>query len=253
VPEDAAVVLCGDDELAYRDNRTPFVDGEGLRLDESYRLAHLPLVAPDHPRAIARQAGKSYDRGRHGRVVSLVVPVPPEALRGSPAARALDSEIRASCLAHKIAWHIVDRRQHRLHATVCGSLASGERLAMLDTVQRDALARLGPLTVELRGLFSGSLNIGRLYIRAYPEKRSGIDMFRRLQQIMGCRETMLYVVGLYNLVDDLEAAEAAALARLIDRWWDKPIARFHVPALWLLAAYDDLVLDGEIVETIALG
>lgn len=161
--ENAAAILCGDDELAYRDSRTPFVDGEGLLLDESYRLAHLPLVVPDHPRVIARRAGKSYDRGRH------------------------DPEYRP------------------------------------------------PLSSGLSG-------------KALRHRH-----VRRLQQIVGCRETRLYVVGLYNLVDDLDAAEAAALARLIDRWWDRPIARFHVPALWSLAAYDDLVLNAEIVETIPLG
>jgi hypothetical protein len=51
------VTLCGDDELDYLGSRTQFEQGQGLLLDEAYRLAHLPLVAPDHPRVIARRDG----------------------------------------------------------------------------------------------------------------------------------------------------------------------------------------------------
>ena len=77
-------------------------------------------------------------------------------------------------------------------------------------------------------------------------------MFHRIQQVMGRRETSLYVVGVYNLIDDLDAGEAAALSRLIDRWWDKPILRFEADALWLLGANDDLVLESTVVETLSL-
>ncbi|UYN94211.1 MAG: hypothetical protein KIT25_19550 [Enhydrobacter sp.] len=75
------MILCGDDELGYVASRTRFVAGRGLPLDDTYRLAHLPLVAPDHPRLIARDEGRGYVMGRHERVTSLVVPVPGEALR----------------------------------------------------------------------------------------------------------------------------------------------------------------------------
>ena len=64
--------LCSDDELGYVADRTTFVAGLGLALDENYRLAHLPLVAPGHPRVIARQPGRSYDMGRHPPTLSLV-------------------------------------------------------------------------------------------------------------------------------------------------------------------------------------
>jgi hypothetical protein len=67
-----------------------------------------------------------------------------------------------------------------------------------------------------------------------------------------CRRSDLYVVGLYNLIDDLEPAEAAALAGMIDRWWDKPLLRFCARTLWMLSASDDLVLDANVVEAIPL-
>ena len=72
---EAAPVFCQDGALAYDRSRTVFVPGQGLALDEAYRLAHLPLVAPDHPGVIPVKEGRYYTCGRHPRVVSLVLPV----------------------------------------------------------------------------------------------------------------------------------------------------------------------------------
>lgn len=246
------MTFCSDDELAYLASRTRFTEGKGLILDESYRLAHLPLVAADHPRVIRHVTGKPYLMGRHDAVESLVLPVSGDALQGSVAGRALEAELQAAPFGHKIAWNIVERRRSKLHATICGSLASGRGVAELSDRQREALAQLGPVRVELRGLFSGNVNLGRLYLKAYPEKRNGLNMFHRIQQIMGRQETSLYVVGLYNLVDDLDPIEASMLAAMISRWWDKPILTFRADMLWLLRAMDDLVLDGTVREAIPL-
>jgi hypothetical protein len=89
-------------------------------------------------------------------------------------------------------------------------------------------------------------------LRVYPERRSGANLLRKVQRALGCRETDLYVVGIYNLTDDLDSAEAAAMNDLVDRWWDRALLRFQVDALWLLGAMDDLVLEGEIAEWVAL-
>jgi hypothetical protein len=246
------VVLCDDGELGYRANRTRFADGQPLLLDEHYRLAHLPLVAPDHPGVIAHLEGKAYDRGRHPPVTSLVLPVPADALEQALVSSGLHDAVRHGPFAHKIAWHVLPQRRERLHATICGALASGPTLPVIGAAERQALAGIGGLTGELRGLFSGNVNVGRLYLRVYPEKRGGLNVFHRIQDILGVRRTDLYVVGLYNLMDDLDAAEAAALADLRDSWWDRPLLRLRVDALWLLRAFDDLVLDGGVLETIAL-
>jgi len=244
--------LCDDDDLGYLASRTAFAQGQGLLLDEAYRLAHLPLVAPDHPGVIARRAGRPYEMGRHEPVFSLSLPIADELLQQSAAYLALEAEFRASPLAHKIAWDIVERRRHKLHATLCGSLAIGQVPPVLDPAQRHALRGLGPVAVELRGLFSGNVNHGRLYLRVYPEKRGGTNMFHRVQQAMGRRPTDLHVVGLYNLIDDLDAVEYSALAELLDRWWDRPVVRFQAEALWLLGASDDLVLGPATVEMVPL-
>ena len=188
---------------------------------------------------IAGKPGTGYAMGRHDKTVSLVLPVP-------DVDHLLDAELRAMPFAGKIAWEIAARRRGKLHATLCGAPVA------LDAAQRQALADIGPITVEVRGLFSGSLNHGRLYLRVYPEKRDGWNLLARVQRLLGRRETGLYLVGLHNFTDDLDAHEAAALAQLIERWWDRPILRWQVEALWLLAAWDDLVLDGGVEETIPL-
>ena len=243
-------VFCGDEELGYLASRTRFSKGKGFTMDEAYRLAHLPLVAPDHPRVVARRAGSPYEMGRHGPVVSLVLPIASDDVLASENYRTLEADLKQSPFAHKIAWPIVEQRREKLHATICGAL---EALPGLAADCREALAGLGPLFVELRGLFSGNVNRGRLYLRVYPEKRRGVDVLRQIQRLMGRRETGLYVVGLYNLVDDLDAGEAAELAWLIEAWWDRPILRCRVDRLWLLSSRDDLALDSEILETIDLG
>ena len=233
------ILLCDDDDLGYRASRTRFAPGAGLALDEAYRLAHLPLVAPHHRKVIAARPGTSYDMGRHATAVSLVLPVPDIDFP-------FQAELEAAPFAAKIAWDIAERRRGKLHATLCGSPI------VLDEAQRQALQDIGPIAVELRGLFSGNINLGRLYLRVYPEKRDGENLLARVQRVLGKRQTGLYLVGLHNLTDDLDAQEAAALAALIERWWDRPIRRWQVDALWLLAARDDLVLDGGVEETISL-
>jgi len=242
-----------DRELGYERSRICFEVGAGLSPDETYRLAHLPLVAPHHPHVIPAREGTYYVMGCHPQVFSLVLPIPDEALLRSAAYQELNAELRAAPFAAKIAWDVLERRQAKLHATVCGSLAIGdEPLPVLDEDWRRYLALLGPVQIELRGLFSGNINVGRLYLRVYPERREGVNVLRQIQRTLGRRETDLYVVGVWNLTDDLDAAEADALSRIIEWWWDRPILRFQTDHVWLLCAMDDLVLDSMIVEVIPL-
>lgn len=247
--EAAGIELVGDEELAYLRSRTAFAPGAGMALDDGYRLAHLPLIDPGHPKAIARKDGTHYDNGRHPQIYSLVVPT--LGLTDAPAYRELEQELREVPFASKIAWDIVGRRQAKLHATVCGSLSVGVP-PVIDPAAREALSRMGPVAMELRGLFSGNVNRGRLYLRLYPERRDGQNALHLLQRALGRPTSDLYVVGIWNLTDDLDEAEAAALAALVGRWWDRPILRFHADRLWLMGASDDLVLDSGIVETLSL-
>ncbi len=249
MPSDTTTAFCDDAELGYRRVLTPFRDGEGLRLDETYRLAQLPLVVPDHPAVIPDMPGRYYRMGRHAVVHSLVMMIDPDALEASGAFGALDAEMRAAPFAAKVAWTMPPRRRHRLHATLCGELPGPP---FLDGKARAALAAIGAMEVEIRGLLSGNINIGRLYLKAYPERRGGENALHLIQRALGYRPSDLHVVGLYNLTDDLDAAETAALRDLLLRWWDVPLARLRIDSLAVLMSRDDLVLDAAIVETVPL-
>ncbi|HEY5793571.1 MAG TPA: hypothetical protein VIU82_01035 [Bosea sp. (in: a-proteobacteria)] len=251
VSEEAAPAFCNDAELGYLRSRTALPYGASLTLDEPYRLAHLPLVAPSHPGVIARQDGRFYEMGRHPRVFSLVLPIDEAKLAASEPLERLDDEMRRAPFARKIAWAVMPRRAGRLHATLCGTLSTGDA-PVLDPAARAALSRIGPFKVELRGLFSGNVNRGRLYLRLYPESRGETNPIHAIQAAFGRQPGDLYLVGLYNLTDDLDAGETAALAALIERWWDEPLLRFETTTLWLLGARDDLVLDAELADVLPL-
>jgi hypothetical protein len=245
-----ADLFCTDDALAYARSRTCFEPGHGMQLDEAYRLAHLPLVAPRDPRVIAARDGTPYDMGRHPTAYSVVLPIPAVTLEASPSYQTLDAELREAPFAHKVAWQLIDRRRERLHATVCGGL--GPDMPVIAPEACAALARLGPIRAEVRGLFSGNVNRGRLYLRVYPEQRAGVNLLHAIQRTLGHPTTDLYVVGIWNLIDDLDAAEAAALAGLVERWWPQVLLRIDVTELWVLGARDDLVLDAEVRARLTL-
>jgi hypothetical protein len=242
--------FCGDDALAYQPNRTRFESGQGMMLDDAYRLAHLPLIAPRDPRVIAEKEGTYYSMGRHPTAYSVVLPVSADALEASPAYQALAEELRVAPFASKVAWNIMDQRRERLHATICGGL--GTDRPIIESAAVASLTRLGPIMVEVRGLFSGNVNRGRLYLKVYPEQRADRNLFHAVQHVLGRPTTDLYVIGLWNLLDDLDASEAAVLAALVEQWWSRVFVRIEVSELWLLGARDDLVLDAEISTLISL-
>lgn len=246
----SAPVFCEDGELGYRRSLTDFTSP--LTLDESYRLAHLPLVAPEHPGSIARREGKFYEMGRHPAVYSLVLPVEDSALCASPAFLALEGELQAAPFAGKIAWDILPKRKDKLHATVCGSLSLAAPPVIADET-REALRKLEPFAVELRGLFSGNVNRGRFYLPVYPEKRAGRNALQEVQVAFGRTPGDLWLVGLYNLTDDLDAGETAALAEIVARWWGKSLLRLTVAEFQVLGASDDLVLDAHVETVLPLG
>lgn len=226
--------FCQDDQLGYQRGRTQFLHGKGLMLDEAYRCAHLPLVAPEHPSVIPTRTGSTYNMGRHDRMFSLVLPIPTDALLSSNGYQELERELRAACFAPKIAWDLLQQRKDKLHATVCGSLSVGEAPSISE-LQRQGLAQLGPIRIEFRGLFSGDVNVGRLYLRVYPEQRNGQNICQGVQRTLNRPQTDVYLVGVSNLTDDLDAIEASALNELLQQWWNRPLIQFDADHLWLLA------------------
>lgn len=238
-----------DAEMPYAAARTRFTPGEGLRLDEAYRRAHLPLIAPGHPDVIAEGGG--YRMGLHAPGSSLVLPVEAEALAESPAYRDLEAALKASPFAGKIAWDLLPRRAARLHATVCGGLDAPD--GRLPDAQRAALAAIPAVRFELRGLFSGNRNVGRLYLAVYPEMRAGEPAFGAVQRALGRPTNAMILMGQFNLRDHLDGAETAALAALLARFRDTLFLTATAHELSVLRSADDLVLDAAYTDRIRLG
>src|SRR6185436_19311996 len=98
------VTYCDEASLGYTAARRRFAPGETLRFDESYRLAHLPLVAPAHPAVLRSATGTDYQDGRYkSERYSLVVPVDFRDLAASASFQAVDAALRTSCFADKVA------------------------------------------------------------------------------------------------------------------------------------------------------
>ncbi len=243
--------FCNDSQLLYNDYETEFINGEGLLFDESYRLAHLPLVAPNHPRVIQTKSGTNYNAGTHEPVYSIVIPIYTEQLHSSAEFLKLYKELRASKISHKISWETFSERKSKLHATICGAISTEDPPAIEDKVFTK-LREIGPVSFRIRGLFSGNINIGRLYLKVYPEQRAGTNMFHVLQQIFGTPITHLYVVGLFNFIDELDHEEARELEMLLNVWRDIEFLEMEIEELWILKSRDDLVLNGNVVQTIPI-
>jgi hypothetical protein len=245
-----AVHYCSDEELEYARWRARIEPNQPLRFDDFYRVAHLPLVAPEHPAVLAQLAHLDY---RHGRCdkprFSLVLPIDAGELQRSTSFRALECELRSRSFADKIAWDLIAQRTEKLHVTLAGGLPEAGVEACAAVV-KSLLERRGPLRYRLGGPFCGTRNCGRIYFATYPEQVEGGDSFALLQDAVGAPRTGLYLLGYYNLRDELTAAEAAELRAFLDRWRTAELAELTSSSLLVIATYDDLALDSRIVARI---
>jgi len=237
-----ARAFCADADLRYEASRHRFVPGEGFVLSDDYRLAHLPLVDPSHPKIIASVPGKDYARGYYATPrYALAAHVPTETLNASAVYGALDADLRSRAVARKIAWATQERRRDVLHATIAGPVD----LQGADAYSRAGnawLARTGNAAIRLGGPFVGNRNHGRVYLPVYPETRGGTDMYADLQRAIGARASGFYAIGLWHLADDLNADEAASLAAWLERWGGETVAILDDPRLGILTTQDDQAL-----------
>jgi len=247
----AEISFCDDSQLSYDKFATRFHDNQGLKFDDSYRLGHLPLVAPDHPDIISTKPGTSYYNGVHEIVYSIAIPIAENELLSSRAFKRLVDEIKNTAFAAKLSWDTFEQRKSKLHATIYGLVSKGQAPNLKPEIYQ-ALRSIGPVSVNIRGLFSGNINIGRLYLKLYPELRDGRNMCHVLQKALGTPLTDLYVIGLFNFVEELNVSEARELNSFLRRWQDTDIIQLQLDKLWLLESKDHLVLDGAIVSSIPL-
>lgn len=245
------IVFCDDSQLSYDQFQTKFTDGQGLSFDDAYRLAHLPLVAPDHPLVIAKKPGSSYNRGVHDLVYSIAIPIDTDELLSSKAFIKLYTELNTANFSHKLSWENFAQRKNKLHATICSAISTKQAPKIEQRVYQQ-LRAIGPVSIRVRGLFSGNVNIGRLYLKVYPELRDGTNMCHEIQTIFNSPATDLYVVGLFNFVEELNSSEAQELSDILVLWRDVDIILSRFENLWLLKSRDDLVLDGGIEQLISM-
>ncbi|KQU64359.1 hypothetical protein ASC75_14605 [Aminobacter sp. DSM 101952] len=247
------MTFCDDAMMGYDAARRSFGPGATLDFDEAYRLAHLPLVAPGHPDALAGKDGTDYRNGRYATPRhSLVVPVDAGELGRSKAFRRFEAELRSFSFSDKIAWQIGRERASKLHATIVGGLAETD-LARCADAAAAALARLGALSLRIGGPFLGRINTGRIYLPVYPCCRDGEDVFALVQRACGARQTRFYVVGCYHFAAALSVAETADLSGLAERWRRRILAELPVTSLAVMATNDDLALSGRVVAAIPAG
>ena len=180
------------------------------------------------------------------------MPICGEALARSEGFAALSRALSSTRFAGKIAWSMMARRRGKLHATVAESLSADEVERLNAAELRDAMAALGPAEVELRGLFSGRINLGRLYLKAYPRRCGDTNLFAAVQRTLGRATTDLYPVGLLNLDDQLGPEEADELHALIALWWDRAVLRVAASHLVLMRSWDDLTLDAQTIGDVPL-
>jgi hypothetical protein len=244
------IQFCDDAMLNYASSRRVFGPGDTLTFDPAYRLAHLPLIAPDHPAAIRAVPGQDYRDGTYRKPRhSLVMPLRAQDLVRSPTFQALERDLRAASFAPKIAWDLGERRADKLHASIVNGLSEADIAPCAAAVAR-SLARLGSLSFRLGGPLAGNKNLGRIYFPVYPEAVDGDDAFGLVQDAVGRPRTRFYVVGYYNLVEELDAAETAELGRWLERWGSTTILETKLSALIVQATNDDLTLSGRPVTVI---
>ena len=238
------------ESLAYSASLWPYEPGARLTFDESYRLGHLPLVAPDHPAVIRSVQHLDYASGRYdARRISLILPVDADALAASATFQDIQRDLAARSLGGKVAWELSRRRASRLHATLVPGIAE-EDLAGVAARVAEVMETYGPLRYRLGGPFVGTRNRGRIYFTVFPEWIGDGDVFSLLQEALGVPRTRFYVVGYYNLTDELTGEESADLAAFLATWADATVAELTAPSLTLLATHDDLALESEVLASI---
>ncbi len=220
-------------------------------LDANYLTAHLPLIDPAHPDAIAASPDGTYQSGRYeAQRFSLVVPVLFAKLQASPAFQRIDHAIRSSSFAHKIAWQVMACRQKLIHATLCGGL-NGNDMAAIAQGLLAHLKRFGAPRYKLGGPLVGQKNTGRIYFPLYPEMREGKNAFHAIQDDLGLSRTDIYLAGYYNLSDHLDIRQTKELSDIIEQYGAAALFEGTAQEFWLLGTHDDLVLSGRIYHVVS--
>ena len=239
-------------EFRYDESRLDLAQAASLRFDDTYRLAHLPLVSPGHPLAIDHRSGLDYHQGTYERArYSLVAPISTDELTASGPYTRFAEEMAGASFNDKISATMLKRRIDRLHATITGGLQPAEAPRQAEAISSSFRGRHG-FGVRIMGPFLGTRNTGRIYLPVVPEIVRGEHAFGLIQRLLGLPVTGFYAVGVFNLDDELDQNQVRELHDVVERWKHETLAELRVTHLQILATHDDLALSARVLVDVPL-
>ena len=242
--------FANDESLGYATAQRQFSQGDSLIFDQAYRRAHLPLVNPVHPLVITESG--DYRLGRYlTRRYSLVIPINIDALESSKVFQKMDLHLRQSRLSTAIAWPIMKLRRDFVHATLCGGFTEAQLPELVNLMQSWVATHQAP-RYQINGMFNGSINTGRVYLKLYPEIGDGINSFQAIQPAVGNPMTNMWLAGYYHFHDELSVEMTQELATMIALYGNQMLIEQVCQEVLLLATHDDLALSGEIIAQFRL-
>lgn len=222
---------------------TRAIGGEsGLKFDDRYRYAQLPLVAPGHPAIISQDAQGKYNLGKRNAALSYVVPISYRDLMASAVTLTVLDELKQASFGRKLNWDMLERRSELLHAT----LGTVNEMPEIGVNQLEQLGVDG-FQFRLKGLFRGSFNTGRLYIQLYPEIRDGKPITDEIGASLGLMPTRTLLCGFLNFTEELNFDELAQLDMVLERSQDATLSEQFCDGVNLMKSFDDLVLSSEVI------
>lgn len=237
-------------------NKDPYAEmrwtprfGEGLYFDERYRAAHLPHVAPEHPRTLDRWSGGDHRHGRYDRArVSLVADLGRVFLAHAACRRLLEG-LASSSFSEKVAFDLIEVRAPNLHCTLVGDISPAAHLRNDANKMLRAAPSFAPL---LHGPFIGQFNRGRIYLPLEFDRAADRRTLEAVSAVFGTRRQTFTAIGLVNLREELDPGEAKELVGILTALKETR-ERLPLRELSWTSTHDDLTLDMRRLETITLG
>ncbi len=234
--------------MAFSSQRKRYDGSHDLRFDRHYRVAQLPLVDSNHPLALNVDSDKNYRYGHREAKQSMIIPIDGDALFESQNLKDFVHRISNTSVGRKICWDMKRIRHEKLHATICGFSSQ----SALPKLPFETIQGIHAFSFELRGLFMGNFNTGRIYICLYPECEEDTPITDRITDAIGIPANRLLLCGFLNLKEELTATEAKVLDELCSAASSIVFGSQVCEELIILESTDDLVLNSRIVDRLEL-
>ncbi len=237
--------------MRYRDQIKLYSGKEPLKFDARYRAAQLPLVYPESELAVHTDPDGRYTRGRRDVTYSVVLPIDGESLANSSSMRQLIERLKSADLHQKFNWDMEQRRRGVLHATISGTIPFDPEGKVPEEL-KVALQQIPTFAFQLKGLFMGSFNTGRVYIQVFPETNGNSVLTDKVCDALGCQHNRLLLCGYLNLTEELTGEEAALLSEICTDMQEVVFDTQTCTSIVVMKSYDDLVLRSGVTHRVAL-